>query len=300
MSQKPAYIFKVVFSSPESKNPKINLLSYTDVLSYNRSKDPPAYSGPLKSEMHLSSPWFKDTVPNFRILDNRDLPLGYDSGTAWTSVCLNLAIYLPWLISQCLKNGVVLKRAVLNHISEAAKLHTYGKADVIVNCTGILASKLGGVMDTHVVPARGVTVVVRNSPGGDMFTTSGTDDGDDQPCYIMERAAGGGTILGGTYQKGNWESQSTQEQAIKIMKRCVDICPALTGGKGIEALSVIRVGIGLRPLRLSGVRIEREKIGDDWVVHNYGHAGWGYQASYGCSETVRELVDSVLIPKARL
>lgn len=250
--------------------------------------------------MNSPSPWFKDTVPDFRILDEKDLPPGYDSGTAWTSVCLNLAVYLPWLISQCLKNGVTLKRAILSHISDASKLHTSGKADVIVNCTGLLASKLGGVMDTDVVPARGVIVVVRNSPGGNMFTTSGTDDGDDQPCYIMERAAGGGTILGGTYQKGNWESQPTQDQAIKIMKRCVEICPELTGGKGIEALSVIRVGVGLRPLRLSGVRIEKERIGDDWIVHNYGHAGWGYQASYGCSEATKELVDSILTSKSKL
>jgi D-amino-acid oxidase len=84
------------------------------------------------------------------------------------------------------------------------------------------------------------------------------------------------------------------------MKRCVALCPALTGGKGIEALSIIRIGVGLRPLRLSGVRIEKEKIGEDWIVHNYGHAGWGYQASYGCADAAKELVDEVLSPKAKL
>jgi D-amino-acid oxidase len=99
-------------------------------------------------------------------------------------VCINLAIYLPWLVSQCLKNGVILKRAVLEHISEASSLHSTGEADVVVNCTGLLVSKLGGVMDTDVVPARGVTVVVRNDPGA-MMCTSGGDDGDDQPTYSM-------------------------------------------------------------------------------------------------------------------
>jgi hypothetical protein len=48
------------------------------------------------------------------------------------------------------------------------------------------------------------------------------------------------------------------------------------------------------------VRIEKEKIGDVWVVHNYGHGGWGYQASYGCAEGAVELVDEVLTPKAKL
>ena len=250
------------------------MLNHVAVLSLTREKDPQSYT-PFKSELNSLNPWFKGVVPDFKILDKKDLPPGYDSGTSFTSVCLNLAIYLPWLVSQCLNNGAVFKRAVLSHISEAASLHASGsKADVVVNCTGVLASKLGGVMDADVIPARGVTVLVRNDPGGFMYTTSGTDDGDDQPCYIMKRAAGGGTILGGTYQKGNWESQTTHEQAIAIMQRCVEICPALTGGKGIKALSVIRYGVGLRPLRKSGLRLEKEKIGDDWVVHNYGHAGW--------------------------
>jgi D-amino-acid oxidase len=242
-------------------------------------------------------------VPNFKNLSPSELPPGAVSGHSFTSVCLNLPIYLPWLASQCLKNGAVIKRAILSHISEASSLHSSGtRADVVVNCTGLLASKLGGVMDKDVIPARGVTVLVRNDPGTSygIIGISGTDDGDDQACYIMQRAAGGGTILGGTYQKGNWESVVDPNQAIAIMKRAVAICPALTGGKGIEALSVIRYGVGLRPLRTTGLRLEKEKIGDDWVVHNYGHAGWGYQASYGCSADVVELVDGILSPKPKL
>ena len=229
------------------------------------------------------------------------MPAGADSGTAFTSVCINTAIYLPYLVSQCLANGVVLKRAVISHISEAAMFHQSGKkADLIVNCTGLLASKLGGVMDTTVIPARGQIVLVRNTPGA-MFTISGTDDGEDEVCYIMQRAAGGGTILGGTYQKGNWESQPDPDTAVRIMKRAVEICPALVEkGQGIEGLSVIRHGVGLRPLRKEGVRIEKEKIDGTWVVHNYGHGGYGYQTSYACSQGAMDLVDEVLTPKASL
>ena len=85
--------------------------------------------------------------------------------------------------------------------------------------------------------------------------------------------------------------------AIRIMKRCVELCPSLVPkGKGIEGLSVIRHGVGLRPLREDGPRIEKEKIGGLWVVHNYKHAGYGYQTSYGCAETVLELVAQILSP----
>lgn len=86
---------------------------------------------------------------------------------------------------------------------------------------------------------------------------------------------GGGTLLGGSYQKGNWDSQIDPNLAIRIMKRAVELCPALTGGKGIEHLSVIRHGVGLRPLRVDGPRIEKEKLDGNWIVHNYGHGGYG-------------------------
>ena len=78
------------------------------------------------------------------------------------------------------------------------------------------------------------------------------------------------------------------------MKRSVDLCPELTNGKGIEGLDVIRHGVGLRPVRDGGVRLEKEKIKNIWVVHNYGHGGFGYQSSYGCSQAAARLVKEAL------
>ena len=99
-------------------------------------------------------------------------------------------MYLPWLTSQCLKAGVVFKRRVFRHISEAAHAHHSGqKADLIVNCTGLSAGKLGGVEDKRMTPARGQTVLVRNEAIGNV-SCSGTDDGDDEKCYVIQRAAG--------------------------------------------------------------------------------------------------------------
>jgi D-amino-acid oxidase len=67
----------------------------------------------------------------------------------------------------------------------------------VINCTGLLASKLGGVEDKSVVPARGQTVLVRNDPGF-MGCVSGTDDGvggNDELIYFMKRAAGSYFLL---------------------------------------------------------------------------------------------------------
>ena len=171
--------------------------------------------------------------------------------------------------------------------------------DVVVNCTGLMASRLGGVEDKTVVAARGQIVLVRNEAPA-MLNVSSTDDGPDEACYIMTRAAGGGTILGGTYQKGNTDSQVDPNQAIRIMKRAVAMCPELTGGKGIEHLDIIRHGVGLRPVRKKGTRIEKERIDGLWVVHNYGAGGAGYQSSYGCAEAAAELVQAALQERARL
>jgi D-amino-acid oxidase len=202
-------------------------------------------------------------------------------------------------VSQCLANGVIFKRAIFKHISEAVAFHPSGKAHIVVNCTGLSAAKLGGVEDKSVVPARGQIVVVRND-AGKMIDISGTDDGDDEACYIMTRAAGGGTILGGSYQKGSWDSQPDPSLAVRIMKRAVDACPALTSGRGVEALDVIRHGVGLRPVREGGARIEKERVDGIWIVHNYGHGGAGYQSSYGCAQDAVQLVDEALQPKAML
>jgi D-amino-acid oxidase len=117
------------------------------------------------------------------------MPPDHSSGVGFTSVCVNTAIYLPWLLGQCLKNGVICKRGIAKHVSDAADMHSTGKAAIVINCTGLMSSKLGGVEDEKVYPARGQVVVVRNDPGV-MSTTSGTDDGADEATYIMARAAG--------------------------------------------------------------------------------------------------------------
>lgn len=273
---------------------------FQDTFLYSRSIDFEGSDGSALGKAMSSDPWYKEIVPNFRKIPKGQLPAGYDDGTCFKSVCINTAVYLPWLTSQCLKAGVVFKRGIFGHISEAAHAHQSGqKAELIVNCTGLSAGKLGGVEDKSMVPARGQTVLVRNEAIG-IVGGSGTDDGDDEVCYVIPRAAGGGTILGGCYQEGNWDSQFDPNLATRIMKRAVELCPSLTDGKGVEHLSVIRHGVGLRPVRLGGTRLEKEKINGFWIVHNYGHGGYGYQSSYGCSQAAVKLVEETLAVRARL
>lgn len=88
--------------------------------------------------------------------------------------------------------------------------------------------------------------------------------------------------------------------ALRILQRAVEVQPEMAGGKGVEGLSIIRHAVGLRPYRKDGIRLEKEKIDGTWVIHNYGHAGYGYQVSFGCSYAVEKLVDSILQSKSVL
>jgi len=218
---------------------------------------------------------------------------------SFKSVCINTAIYLPYLASQCLANGVILKRANLTSLATASSLHYSGTpANLVVNCTGLLSHKLGGLGqdgtgDKLVYPISGQIVLVRNEVD-EMAETSGTNDGEDEMTYIMTRAAGGGTVLGGSYQKGNWESQPDPNLAQRIMRRAVELCPALGNGRGVGGLDIVRHYVGLRPARKGGTRLGASWVENVLVVHNYGHGGFGYQCSYGCSMAAVKIVEDVL------
>ncbi|OOQ83212.1 D-amino-acid oxidase [Penicillium brasilianum] len=275
-------------------------IHFLDALIYNRKKDQETATGKWFSELVQPNPWYKDVVPDFKNLPESGLAPDIDNGQVFTSVCINTAVYLPWLVGQCIKNGAVFKRAVFKHIADAADAHHSGqKANVIVNCTGLSSKFLGGVLDEKLLPARGQIVVVRNDPGP-MIGLSGTDDGEDEALYLMTRAAGGGTILGGSYQKNNWDPLPDPNLANRIMKRAIAIAPQLVKeGQGIEGLDIIRHGVGLRPLREGGPRVEKDEVAGVQIVHNYGHGGFGYQASFGCAETAVSLVREVLRNKTR-
>ena len=113
--------------------------------------------------------------------------------------------------------------------------------------------------------------------------------------YIMQRAAGGGAIIGGCLQHHSSAGEVDPNLANRILQRAVDICPSLVPKTGeVTELSVIRHGVGLRPMREGGIRLEKERIGKEWVVHNYGHAGYGYQSSWGSAWEAERLVLEIL------
>lgn len=157
---------------------------------YRCEEDPKSARSVWPETRTSKTPWFADLFPDFKIIPPAELRKGFLYATSFTSVCINTAIYLPWLASQCLKRGVVIRRGIIDHIGQASRLHHSGKqANIIVNCTGLGSARLGGVEDHTVYPIRGQIVVVRDDPEV-MCDTSRSNDGPEEMTYIMHRAAG--------------------------------------------------------------------------------------------------------------
>lgn len=119
------------------------------------------------------------------------------------TVSVNPLLYLPYLQGQLLTLGTKFIRRRLAHISEAFQL-TASTPAVVVNATGISALKLGGVEDPNVYPTRGQLLLVTNEcPRMYARSMSKSELGKDW-TYVIPRAFGGGTVLGGCRQDGNW------------------------------------------------------------------------------------------------
>jgi D-amino-acid oxidase len=221
-----------------------------------------------------------------------------DWGVSFTTVSFDPSVYLFYLQSQLLKRQVKFKRFTVSHIRDAFKMTTPAPA-LVVNATGLLASRLGGVEDKSVIPIRGQLVIVENESHG-VFLSSifnkELDQSIGENMYIIDRPNGGGTAIGGSNYE-TWDSKPDMALAKRMMRRAIQIRPELVPeGAGIEALRVVRHQVGFRPFRKGGVRVEiddtdtseQEKVGK--IVHAYGLGSAGFQRSWGLAGEVLGLV----------
>ncbi|KAG7827587.1 hypothetical protein KL920_004350 [Ogataea angusta] len=254
----------------------------------------PGASVVRRTERVLNSkqlPWFKDFVQGFRLLSKEELPDGVEYGHEYTTVAITVPIYLHYLLQKLLGLGVKLHRAHLNHIGDAARYFTDGKADVTVNCSGLLSSKLGGVMDKDVFPIKGQVIHARNSCPYMLSVQDIPGASKDESLYIFPRKEGG-TIIGGCFRVNDWTPDVDEGLFERTVARARQYCPELFAHGDLD---VVKVHCGLRPGRKGGPRIEKEVIpGVGRVVHNYGAAGAGYQNSHGMAMKTVMLVESFM------
>ncbi|OLN85393.1 D-amino-acid oxidase 1 [Colletotrichum chlorophyti] len=234
--------------------------------------------------------WYDDLVGGTVPLKKEELPekavFGLDVPSTFV---INTQIYLQWLLERCRQGGIALIRRRVGHIKEA---RISPDVSAVFNCTGLGSYSLGGVEDRAMYPTRGQTVLVEQpiQPLQRMYFRSPRRV-DNDTTYIFQRPLAGGIVLGGCRQDGNWNKDVDPELAKTIMERCCALAPEL--GRP-EDLKVIKHGVGLRPGRKGGPRIEVGKDDAGLVVHNYGASGAGYQASWGMAAHAVKLAQAEL------
>ncbi|KAF9280341.1 hypothetical protein BGZ68_007305 [Mortierella alpina] len=249
---------------------------------------------------NFEDPWFKRLLKNYRYIPKEELPPGIEFGITYTTVAMNAPKYLMYLQEQFLAKGGILERATVPSLKALAQIPTKDnvKADILVNCSGLGSRNLVGVHDMQMFPTRGQIVVVKVPdeiwPKAKQFTmeryAEGSAMGTGTITYVIPRD-NGEIVLGGTMQHWNYQEAACEETTQAIMKRVLATRPDL-----FSKATILRSCVGLRPNRRGGVRVSTSVEQLDWnegwanqvvlVAHNYGHAGFGYQASIGCANKV--------------
>jgi D-amino-acid oxidase len=212
-------------------------------------------------------PDWADAVPGFRRATADELPAGFVDGYALTVPVADMSIYLGWLERRAEALGINFETRAVGTLADLR-----GAADLIVNCTGLGAREVA--RDALVYGVRGQIQIV-DAPAVSSFLL---DEG--MTTYVIPRGAG--VVMGGTAEEGVEDVSIDENTAASIRARCAALVPALGGAP------VIVNRAGIRPCRPS-VRLEREDVDGQAVIHNYGHGGSGFTISWGCAEEVEHL-----------
>ncbi|KAL1855820.1 hypothetical protein VTK73DRAFT_8462 [Phialemonium thermophilum] len=266
-----AYLWALAASNPESSVRRIEMHDLQDTTT-------------------LDKIWYKDLMPEFRVMEREELPEGVVLGMSYKTVVLTPPVFLTWLARQLKDSGVVFLRKSVGSLSELKSLGH----DVLVNATGCGSKFLYDVADRNVQQVRGQTVLVKTD-----FDRIVMRHGKDY-TYIIPRLDGT-AVLGGIKQVDNTDPTVDIDLRNDILRRVKENAPAFFRDGKVENAEIIRDIVGLRPARTGGVRVEREVLDGQNIVHAYGTGGGGYVFSFGVGRAAGTLVnDFVFAPQAKL
>lgn len=223
----------------------------------------------------------------FRTLETNELPPGATWGCDYRTWAVNVHVYCRWLLINFIRQGGNLLQRRLRTLGDAFEVIPGSRPTLVINLSGRNFDN-----DHRMDVIRGQTVLVKNA----FHRTVTRHNNDDTWSFLIPRPLGGGTIVGGTKQHGDWESSIRPQETVEILKAAVRYWSEFVNR--VEDFEVVMVNVGRRPWRGGGMRIERESLGNGRnVVHGYGAGARGYELSWGAAERIVRLVGDILEPR---
>lgn len=229
----------------------------------------------------------------FEILKESELPRGVKWGCSYNAYCANVPMYSKWLLHRFINGGGTILRSKLAHIVDTfqiAEKASHGKVDIVVNCSG---RNLDQDPKTKII--RGQTVLVKQQ--FDKTITRQNSDG--SWSFLIPRPKGGGTIVGGSKEIDDLETQVRPETRRLQLQQAVKNFPEFVDS--VDKFEIVKDNVGRRPWREGGFRIEIEPLDNHkQIVHGYGAGGRGYELSWGAAERISRLVAENLPTRSQL
>ena len=220
--------------------------------------------------------WINDAIPDGHLMPiaKENLPKGYLFGYSVLVPFIDTSKFMPMLKNRILEMGGKIQK--IEKIKSQDHWLSLCSSPILVNCTGLGAKEI--FKDEELYPIRGQIVRASKPDIDDCFVA--IQESSDCLTHVFPRSDD--CILGGTSQVGNENEEIDELTAKQIMTRSLELEPA------VADIQVLEDKVGLRPGR-SSIRLEKERLGERVLIHNYGHGGAGWTLAWGCAESVLKL-----------
>ncbi|KAL4962700.1 FAD-dependent oxidoreductase [Aspergillus stella-maris] len=229
----------------------------------------------------------------FRVLEKSELPPGAEWGCEYMTWVVNVHIYCRWLLTTFIRLGGNLVQRNLKDLNDEfdilPTISRLTRTPLVINCSGRNFDT-----DPLTNAIRGQTVLVRNT----YDKTATRHNKDNSWSFLIPRPLGGGTLVGGTKQLGDWGTDIRPRETAEILAVAVKAWPEFVSD--VNDFEIVMENVGRRPFREGGLRIERELGQGRTVIHGYGAGPRGYELGWGVAERIVKLVEDVGTPIAQL
>ena len=241
---------------------------------------PPKNGVEPEANSRVPEPWWSNLVSDYRPLEASKLPPDVIFGASFTTFTIDPTVYLPYLLDKIQELGGRVFRSKLpidggieaatTQAATTAGLDPYDEPIwAVVNATGLAAKDM--VDDQNMYPIRGQTVRVKGV-AKEVTTRLGATKSN--VAAVMPRPGSNCTVVGVTVEQDVWKTDIEEDKVKMILDRARAFAPELVNEQG--DYEVLKVGVGLRPGRRGGARVDLEKCPSGLVIaHTYGHAGAG-------------------------